>query len=442
MKGINIKNSLSACASLLLACSNLIGAQSDIVVFGDSWANERDRLAKHLVAHFSQTSGLSGAGFCTLVESNGSASHGMAYLQSYSDWEITDQSAGAIGLNMSHVTGMTEGGVLSFWLQSDVDEIEVYYLKQPGGGTFSCYGQDTLLATVDTNSAVTSAGIHVVQWSPTVLPQFFRIKVVAPNLSGVSIGGVNFKTNTDGIRIHKIGNGGLTARQSVHVDEDIWVDSLKTLDPDIFCILLGTNDYLSSVSPTAFKSDIEELVNRIRKATPTVEVMLMSPGDNGVSGKAFEIDDYRDALIQVSLEQDLKFIDFKEVLGDYSTASALGLYSNEIHPNNAGGVLMADAWLSLIIEEDGHVPDVINVLSSDALTNYANICIEDLDGDDLQLSWRRMPGIDYTLSKSFNLESWDEELVPWSSFNGRFILNLPKEDRRFFKLKANYPNVW
>ena len=88
------------------------------------------------------------------------------------------------------------------------------------------------------------------------------------------------------------------------------------------------------------------------------------------------------------------------------------------------------------------MPGLINVLSSDALTNYANLCIEDLDGDGLQFSWRRMPGIDYILSKSFNLESWDEELVPWSSFNGRFILNLPKEDRRFFKLKANYPNVW
>lgn len=34
----------------------------DIVVFGDSWVNERDRLTKHLVSHFRQSSGLSGAG--------------------------------------------------------------------------------------------------------------------------------------------------------------------------------------------------------------------------------------------------------------------------------------------------------------------------------------------------------------------------------------------
>jgi len=41
----------------------------------------------------------------------------------------------------------------------------------------------------------------------------------------------------------------------------------------------------------------------------------MSPGDNGLTGRSFEIADYRDALIELCIEKDLKFIDLKEVLG-------------------------------------------------------------------------------------------------------------------------------
>jgi lysophospholipase L1-like esterase len=416
--------------------------QTDVVVFGDSWVNERDRLTKHLVAHFSQTSGLSGAGFCTLVESNGSASHGMAYLLAYSDWDITDQSAGAIGLNVSHVTGTTEDGILNFWLKSNVDEIEVYYLKQPGGGTFSCYGQDALLATVDTNSAVLSAGIHVVQWSPTVLPKFFRIRVSDPNLNGVAIGGVNLKTHTDGIRIHKIGNGGLTAHQAVAVDEDIWVDSLRALGPEIFCILMGTNDYARNVSPVVFKADIAELVTRVRLATPDVAIMLMSPGDNGLTGRTFALSDYRDVLIELCIEQDLKFIDLKKVLGDYASANGLGLYQDEIHPNNAGGALIADAWMSLVVEQEDHAPDLIDVLSPEALTSHSDFKILDVADEAVRLQWRRLPGLEYTFCKSLDLNEWDEELLPADYPQRVFIKALTEEENHFFKLKASYPEVW
>ena len=65
----------------------------DIVIFGDSWVNERQRLTKHLVTHFSQPSRLSGAGFCTLVESNGTADHNMVFLPAYSGWNTSDQSS-------------------------------------------------------------------------------------------------------------------------------------------------------------------------------------------------------------------------------------------------------------------------------------------------------------------------------------------------------------
>jgi lysophospholipase L1-like esterase len=414
----------------------------DIVVFGDSWVNERDRLTKHLVSHFRQSSGLSGAGFCTLVESNGTADHGMVHLPTYSGWIPSDQENDSAGLNMSHLSGDTEGRSLDFYVKSDVAEIEVYYLKQPGGGSFSAYGQSSLLGTVVADAASRRSGKAVFHWSPTMLPKNFRVKIADANESGVVITGVNFKTYSDGVRIHKIGNGGLTARQSVAVDEVVWIDSLEALDPEIFCILLGTNDYGRNVISVEFKANIVELVRRVRLAKPDVEIMLMSPGDNGLTGRTFEIAEYRDVLIELCIEKDLKFIDFREVLGDYATASNLGLYTDEIHPNYAGGALMADAWLSLVVEQESRVPDVIDVLSPEPLTVHSNFKILDVVDEDVQLQWRRLPGIDYILCKSQNLMSWEEIPISDGYPVREFSYELNEEDNHFFKLKMSYPEAW
>ena len=413
-----------------------------MVLFGDSWVNERDRLAKHLVANFRKSYGLSGAGYCTLVESNGSADHNMAYLLPYSGWSVVDQSPASIGLNISHLTAGVAGRSLDFWLQTGVDEIEVYYLKQPDGGTFSCYGQNTLLATIDTASEARSAGMSVVHWSPTVLPKYFRIKVSDPSLNGVAIGGVNFKTYSDGMRIHKIGNGGLTAHQAVQVDRSIWIESLRAIDPEIFCILLGTNDYLGNVSPVAFKSDVAELVDRAIQAMPSLDIMLMSPGDNGLTGRSFEIADYRDALIELCIEKDLKFIDLKEVLGDYASANELGLYKDEIHPNNEGGKLIADAWMSLVVEQENELPHLIDVLSPEAFTVHSDFKIVDVVDEDVRLQWRRLPGVDYELDVSPNLEEWDQSIIPEDYPKRVNTLELLNSEDHFFKLRGSYPGVW
>jgi lysophospholipase L1-like esterase len=366
----------------------------------------------------------------------------MVYLPAYSGWDASDQLSDSIGLNLSHLSGDTAGLTLNFYVKSAVDGIEVYYLKQPGGGTFTCYGQNTLLATIDTASEVRSAGISVVHWSPTVLPKYFRIKVSDPNLNGVAIGGVNFKTHTDGMRIHKIGNGGLTAAQAVAVDEDLWIDSLNALEPEVFCILLGTNDYGRDVVPSLFKADISELVRRVRLAAPNVEIMLMSPGDNGLTGRTFELSEYRDALIELCIEKDLKFIDLKEVLGVYTSANGLGLYQDEIHPNNEGGKLIADAWMSLVVEQENRVPSVIDVLSPEALTVHSNFKVLDVVNEDVRLQWRRLPGVDYELYVSPSLGEWDQGIIPTDYPKRAYTLELLNSENHFFKLRGSYPGVW
>ncbi|MEN8733383.1 MAG: SGNH/GDSL hydrolase family protein, partial [Lentimonas sp.] len=416
--------------------------QTDIVLFGDSIINGSGRLAQPLLQNFQETERVSGAGFCSFVDSTGPSDPGMIYIRPTTGWTEVDQSSSAIGLNDSHLESSIVGATISFSVRSDVDEIEIYFLKQPGGGSFRLYDGTTGFVTLSTNAPYTASDVYRIRWTPDSLPRTFQLVLHEAGTAGVKIGGVNFKTDDDGVRIHKIGNGGLTAAQSVSVDRAIWVAALRDLDPEIFCVLLGANDSIRNVSPVAYKADIAELVDRAKAASPNVKILLMSPPDHGYDNCDYELSAYRDALIALCQEQDLRFIDFKEVLGDFDTADVLGFYSDLVHPSDAGGQVMADAWCSLIEEVDSSELQLVDVFDESALPSVSQLSVVGVEGEDVELSWRRLPGIDYILCRSQNLMSWDEVPISDGYPQREFIYELNEEGNHFFKLKMSYPEAW
>ena len=61
------------CVCLCLFCVSTVGAATDILLLGDSLINGRERLAQPLSQHFKSNGGLAGAGYCSFVDSDGSA---------------------------------------------------------------------------------------------------------------------------------------------------------------------------------------------------------------------------------------------------------------------------------------------------------------------------------------------------------------------------------
>jgi hypothetical protein len=104
---------------------------------------------------------------------------------------------------------------------------------------------------------------------------------------------------------------------------------------------------------------------------------------------------------------------------------------------------MADAWLSLIIEGESGVPDeVIDVLNSRSFLDHSDFSLLDVVGRDVRVQWRRLPGVEYTLCKSLDLDEWDEVSLPTDYPQRVFINALNEEENNFFKLKASYPGIW
>jgi lysophospholipase L1-like esterase len=104
------------------------------------------------------------------------------------------------------------------------------------------------------------------------------IKVISGNVTLIGIDAKMLSANNDQrIVLHKWGNAWASSEDFVHIDKEVFSSALKQLDPDKVVILLGTNDYnLDNRDAADFKSNLKELTERIKKALPHTQVLIVS----------------------------------------------------------------------------------------------------------------------------------------------------------------------
>ncbi len=438
---MNLKAAISYRLIVFICMCATAGAANDILLLGDSWINGRTRLAEPLVDYYRINGGLAGGGYCSLVGSNGSADTDMVFYGGNSGWQIRDKVADAIGIDVTDVTGTVVNQELLFLLRSNVDEIEFYYRAQPGGGSFAVFNNGELLVTVNTQSDESVNEVHRLDWSSRSSSVTIKLVVTDPGESGVRLAGLNFRAYSGAVRVHEMGTGGITAGRFISVDRNGWIDSVRELRPEIVCVLLGTNDHAYNVSPSSFKSSIEILVERIRAARPYVEILLVSPGDNGLEDKAYDISDYRDVLAEVAIDTQIGFVDLHAQLGDYEDAVAAGLYSDLVHPNAAGGRYIRDAVVSMLDVTDRGDINVIKLWDTNEFLGNTDLSCE-VSTEEVELRWRQFPGVSYTLKESVGLGSWTPVTLPVTRGNVEQRTVLDRSDSHFWKLEASYPLLW
>jgi lysophospholipase L1-like esterase len=425
----------------LLASASAANDSCDILLLGDSLINGRERLAEPLANYFQGNRALVGAGYCSFVDSNGPADGYMAKFYGNDGWIVNKGGSDAIGMDITDVTGLSAGLELRVSVKSEADEIDLYYKAQPGGGRFLVYSGDVLLTVVDTRTTHAETRVHSFDWPTEPTSVILKIVVEDAGAAGVCLAGLNFRANGDGFRIHEMGTGGLTSASFASVNRDNWVDSVAELDPELVCILLGANDHSFNRDPSAFKANIEELVSRIRQAKSDVEVLLLSPSDNGLEGRIYELADYRDALADIAITQNLGFVDLWAQLGDYADANAEGLYQDLLHPNRAGGNYICDAVVSVLDVIGVSQIDLIHLWDRAEVFEATNLTCNVVSGG-VELSWRKFPGVDYSLIESESLETWDinDVIMPRARYSQTILLeNL---FAHFWKFELSYPLLW
>lgn len=242
-------------------------------------------------------------------------------------------------------------GTLSFTPTTNVNTFIVYYYQNGTGGFTTNFDGGATITTVNVagtksvqTSTVTDAGsagahtLNIVYTSGTI----FILGIEA------------YDSALKELRVWNWGRGGATSTYW-NDSTDVYspIPMMATAAPDAFIIDLGINDWNTSGGNIALATHITNMQAIITAAKAVGDVILMSPAPSDtatISSAAYQ-QGYVDAQRSLAVTNDIPFIDAFARFGSYTSANALGMYSDTLHPNDIGysdqAMLVSRALLSL-----------------------------------------------------------------------------------------------
>ena len=161
--------------------------------------------------------------------------------------------------------------------------IEVYYYKQPNGGSFSVASEDGAQQNFDTNDANTGAGFAELRTNATGTHSF-EIKVTGGN---VRLFGAVLENDGPGVVYDSIGiTGAYAGLFAKEMNEQHWAEELRHRNPNLVIINYGTNEsqFDAPENFPVYEKDLREVVRRVRAALPQSSLLIMAPMDRGKRG--------------------------------------------------------------------------------------------------------------------------------------------------------------
>lgn len=152
---------------------------------------------------------------------------------------------------------------------------EIYFLRQPRGGSFRVKVDGKTVGTVKTRASTYTAGYHTV-----VATESNHVIEVQPIGNGeVRLFGMTAERKEPGVVVDTLGIGGTRAANFLKWDETIWGSNVRRRDPDLVTLFYGTNEATDGSSIDRYEADLRDVITRIQKAAPKASCLLMGPGD-------------------------------------------------------------------------------------------------------------------------------------------------------------------
>jgi lysophospholipase L1-like esterase len=170
------------------------------------------------------------------------------------------------------------GATSRLQLAEDHSQIEIDYLRQPGGGALTVEAGGEMLGGVLTAGPKEEPAYQTFQLSPG--QRDIRLTVQS---GPVRLFGVSFERNTPGVIYNSLGlNGGQVHTVLRFFDSAQWTEELQHQHPDLVVINYGTNesvyaDYVES----SYAGELRQVIERVKAAVPAASVLIMSPMDRG-----------------------------------------------------------------------------------------------------------------------------------------------------------------
>ncbi len=150
-----------------------------------------------------------------------------------------------------------------------------------------------------------------------------------------------------GITVVPMGHTGWRSGDFVDVVGGYTPESIGPKNADLWIIELGVNDWGGSITPAAFRANIESLIATAKSLTAgkVPSVLLMAPID--LAGGTFAWSGYLDAMWETALaDADVCVYDGRQRLGVPGTAPLWA--ADNFHPSNRGHAFLADSLVSFL----------------------------------------------------------------------------------------------
>ena len=166
--------------------------------------------------------------------------------------------------------------------------MEVYYLKQPGGGQFTVDVNNGGAQTVSTAGDANASGFYQIK-APNDGQNTFGVKSAGGE---VRLFGAVLENDGPGVVYDSLGvNGAYAGLLATAMNESHWAEQLQHRNPNLVIINYGTNEsqYATPAQMERYEKDLREVVRRVRAALPQVSIMVVSPMDRGKRGPGGKI---------------------------------------------------------------------------------------------------------------------------------------------------------
>lgn len=199
-------------------------------------------------------------------------SHGWNSRGWYTGGIVTRKDDGVDGLGGVSLTSHAAGETIT--LNVECEQIELHYLRQPGGGQVEFSVDGAPVATVDTAGNF-GAGLYTYAASPGSHAYVLRTLSDAP----VRIFGW-VAQNHSGVTYETLGINGAQADIILGWNPAILASELAARDPALIVLAYGTNEALSrSWTAEEYRTGLIQIIQRLRETAPTASILMIGPPD-------------------------------------------------------------------------------------------------------------------------------------------------------------------
>ncbi|VFZ93381.1 flagellar biosynthesis, cell-distal portion of basal-body rod [Klebsiella pneumoniae] len=310
-----------------------ISSRLKIGFTGDSWT-EHNTIPQVFADYFYEKYGKSGDGWIQLNIDNPNQLNGITL--SRSGWSIYDASTTSsnptfpTAMDGQYIYSNGTSATLSIGNLFDTS-VQIFYYDGTGTFRYSVNGGTPVVVTgAGTNKIVSVTVSGLTSSSATTL----SLDLVG-NAGTVVIYGFYANGTGNGVEINKMGNGGITAPQ--YTKTLPYLSQTGTVvAPDVLIMIIGTNDYRTSVSLDDFRDGLTQWLAAWKAIVPDSGIIMIAPAQCNATGSN-PLSSFRNVMREVAVDNGVEFYSLYDFMNTtYAKSNAEGMWVDGLHLSNAG----------------------------------------------------------------------------------------------------------